>query len=314
MEKRLLGNTGIEVSVIGLGGHIFPSEPTEYYDGFYGRRILEEEALAVRRSVVETALSAGINLLAADFDFEASALGRILEELGARNKTIITTVIDFRPAPDQPIQWSELEEGIDCRLSQLRTDRVELPQIRVENRFLEIGLLEELVWRLAGIKDKGKIIAPVFYSSDSDLDVLIAGLEQGLFSVTARALGLLNPMARETLLPYVLTAGAGFLSFVPFQKGWLFDCGAEAGMPATDTVQAGLQWPLAVPGVTAALCGASGSDEVLANVAAVENGSLTWPLDEQIGRLTATKSYDRFIDEIGQHAPHLVHDWRVRSI
>ena len=46
MELRPLGDTGLKVSPIGLGGHLFPQNARDYYPGFYGRRIIEGRMLS----------------------------------------------------------------------------------------------------------------------------------------------------------------------------------------------------------------------------------------------------------------------------
>ena len=312
MRLRRLGSTGLKVSALALGGHLFPSQAQEYYDGFYGRRILEREEYGLRRKVVETALDEGINLLAADFDFEARALGRILKELGARNQVHLTAVLDFRPEPGRLVNWTDLEQSVDRVLSLLDTDHLDLPQIRTADWQMSSDLLADLTGELERLRVKGKIGPPAFYSSDHDLEVLLYGLEQGLFPVVMRAFGLLNPTAAQTLLPAVVQAGAGFIGFVPFQKGWLFDCGAEAGQNEFLTAHTGLSWALSQPGVTALMCGASDPLQIRQNAAAARALGQVDPA--AVVALTRTKTYETFLERIKDQAPHLAHDWRVEQV
>ncbi|MEW6263508.1 MAG: aldo/keto reductase [Thermodesulfobacteriota bacterium] len=310
IPRRSLGSTGLEVSILGLGGHVFPVQARDYYESFYGRRFFNNEAWSQRREIVAAALEAGLNLLAVDFDFEARAVGRILKETGGRDGVFITAVIDFRPVPGEAIKWSDLEDSIDRMLTSLQTERLELPQIRVTDRYLEMGLIEDMIPTLARLVEKGKILAPVFYGGDSDLKVLTAGLEKRQFPVVARAWGWLNPTVRDYLLPAVVTARAGFIGFVPFQKGWLFDCGREAGLSPADVARFGLSWALFQPGVTSVLCGAAGAGEIKFNARTAVAGLDSSFLEEMAGRLSATRTYGRFLSLVRQTAPHLVHDWR----
>ena len=82
MLYNKLGNTDVELSIIGLGGHEFLPNgssrgfnedskravtPGEIFDGFGGRK---------RRAVLAAALDNGINFFDATMDSEKEALGR----------------------------------------------------------------------------------------------------------------------------------------------------------------------------------------------------------------------------------------------
>ena len=296
MDYRKLGQTGLEVSAVGLGGHLFPPQATEYYEGHYGRRIVEAEALRLRRCVVEAAVECGINLVAADFDFEMAALGRIIKDLDLRHRLAITTVMNFRPQPGKPVDWSQMESDLDRALGLLAVDRIELPQYRLTGEYLESDLLAEMSDRLKRIRNKGKIVEPLFYTGDNDRCALAEGLSLGLVQASASALGILNPGAADEVLPAVSKAQAGFIGFVPFQKGLLFDCGREAGMTDQEICETGLGWCLAQDGVTSILCGAAGPDEVRANAAGAVYKPDPGQLELAIARLSQTKAYDRFIE------------------
>jgi|GEM_PF-3189170 len=310
MERRPLGRTGWEVSVLGLGGHLFPTGPQTYYPGYFGRRILEEPSLEARKSVIEAALAGGVNLLAADFDFEAEALGRALSELGVKHEVMVTAVVDFRVEPGRSFKWGELERQVDRLLVRLGRDRLELPQIRVSDAYLEDGLIFDLLAKLEELREKGKMGMPAFYAGDRDREILPTGLDQGWFPVVMKAFGLLNPRAGAELLPKVLEAGSGFIGFVPFQKGWLFDCGREAGLTAAETARAGLAWALNQAGVTAVLVGVSGIKELHQNIRAIQDLSpAKVNLTATIARLARTKVYAAFMESIRAEAPHLALDW-----
>jgi aryl-alcohol dehydrogenase-like predicted oxidoreductase len=282
----------------------------EYYDGFYGRRFLEAELYRQRRTMVETALEHGINLFAADFEFEARGLGRALKELGAANNVLVSPVIDFRSDPDGPPQWDVLRARVDLWLAIMGTDRLDLPQIRVTDGFLRHGILEDLMDQLSRLADSGKIGVPAFYSPDTDLCVLINGLDRGWFKAICRPLGILNPNAAWELLPHVKAANAGFIGFVPFQKGWLFDLGREAGIDDFEIAQTGLRWPLEHKGVTGLLCGAASTNEIKTNAAAVK--SPVKDLYRRIIRFSRTGGYEHFLNQVHQKAPYLAFDWRLK--
>ena len=309
--KRPLGDTGLLISILGLGGHVYPQNSAEYYDGFYGRRFVEAEVYLQRRSMVEAALETGINLFAADFEFEASGLGRALKELGAINKVFVSPVIDYRSDSDGQPRLDVLRARIDLWLAIMGTDRLDLTQIRVTDAFLRDGILDDLMDQLSRLQDAGKIGVPSFYSPDTDLRVLITGLDKGWFKIICRPLGILNPNAAWELLPHVTAANAGFIGFVPFQKGWLFDLGREAGIDDFEIAQTGLRWPLEHKGVTGLLCGAASIEEIKTNAAAVK--SPVTDLYRRIIRFSRTGGYENFLNQVHRKAPYLAFDWRLKN-
>jgi aryl-alcohol dehydrogenase-like predicted oxidoreductase len=132
--------------------------------------------------------------------------------------------------------------------------------------------------------------------------------------VVARALGWLNPSPVRRLLPAVVEQGAGFMAFVPFQKGWLFDLGRQAGVSDEKTARFGLSWALTRPGVTTVLCGAATPDQAAANARAA-----AWPMTEAemadvARRLAATEAYAAFYRRIHQAAPQLAVDRRKEPV
>ena len=162
---------------------------------------LKDECFPTRLSTIEAALGAGINLLAVDFEYEASAVGQALKELKARDRVLLTAVIDFRFQPGEPLGLDRLEAEIDRMLDLLETDCLELPQIRVADWYLSDGIIYELLEELEKIQARKKILHPAFYSGDLDERILVNGLEEGWFKVVMRALSLLNPMACQKILP-----------------------------------------------------------------------------------------------------------------
>ena len=308
IARRALGSTGLEVSAAGLGGHLFPGPPHAYYQGHYGRRFVESEAAADRRPVIAAALEAGINLFAADFDFEARALGRILRDLGALDRVVLTAPLDFRFEPDREPDARLLIRAVETRRTELGAEILHLPQVRVAD-WMPDALLAAMAAELETLAQSGRIASPAYYSGDRDTAVLLRGLAAGLFPVVFRGLSVINPTAGLDVAPRAREAGAGFIGFLPFQKGRLFDIGREAGLTPAETAALGLSWALGPGGADAVLCGAAGPGEVRINAAASGSPFVAGHLD----RLTAAPGYARFLEELRRAEPQLVHDWRARG-
>jgi len=109
MPRRKLGNTGVEVSAIGLGG---------YHIGLPS----VEEALGIR--LIREALDRGINFLDNSWDYNQGEselrMGRALQN-GYRQRAFLMTKIDGRTKKVAARQ-------IDESLARLRTDHIDLVQ------------------------------------------------------------------------------------------------------------------------------------------------------------------------------------------
>lgn len=110
VPRRILGKTGVSVSVVGVGGH------------HIGRKYVPEEE-GVR--IVRTALDSGINFLDNCWDYNdgvsESRMGKALRD-GYRQKAFLMTKLDGRTAQSARQQ---LEQSLD----RLETDHIDLIQI-----------------------------------------------------------------------------------------------------------------------------------------------------------------------------------------
>ena len=109
MPKRRLGRTGVEVSLIGLGG---------WHLGFKS----SDEQLSIR--IIRTAIDSGINLMDNCWDYNEGAseirMGKALRE-GYRERAFLMTKIDGRTK-------EEAAKQLDESLKRLQTDHIDLVQ------------------------------------------------------------------------------------------------------------------------------------------------------------------------------------------
>ena len=109
MPKRRLGRTGVEVSLIGLGG---------WHLGFKS----SDEQLSIR--IIRTAIDSGINFLDNCWDYNEGAseirMGKALRE-GYRERAFLMTKIDGRTK-------EEAAKQLDESLKRLQTDHIDLVQ------------------------------------------------------------------------------------------------------------------------------------------------------------------------------------------
>jgi predicted aldo/keto reductase-like oxidoreductase len=109
MPKRRLGRTGVEVSLIGLGG---------WHLGFKSM----DEQLSIR--IIRTAIDSGINFMDNCWDYNEGAseirMGKALRE-GYRERAFLMTKIDGRTK-------EEAAKQLDESLKRLQTDHIDLVQ------------------------------------------------------------------------------------------------------------------------------------------------------------------------------------------
>ena len=120
MERRVLGRTGLEVSVLGMGG-LFVSEV-----GGQGR---EEAYRAVRR-----ALELGVNYVdtAPTYADSEEVLGEALE--GVLQPYYISTKLGGRPQPFDPKDGDALRRSVEESLRLLKREHIDILMIHEPDR------------------------------------------------------------------------------------------------------------------------------------------------------------------------------------
>ena len=123
MEKRKLGNGGLEVSAIGLGcmGMSFG----------YGPASDKKEMLAVIRAAVEQGVTFFDTAEVYGPFANEELVGEALEPF--RDQVVIATKFGFKPGDEDKSRWSALDsrpehikEVVDTSLKRLRTDVIDL--------------------------------------------------------------------------------------------------------------------------------------------------------------------------------------------
>jgi aryl-alcohol dehydrogenase-like predicted oxidoreductase len=306
MHYRPLGNSGLLVSVVGLGCNNF------------GRRLDAEGT----RAVVDAALDAGITLLdTADIyggDGQSEELlGEVLA--GRRDKVVLATKFGHRavdmgygPAAGAKGSRNYIKRAVAESLRRLRTDYIDLYQIHTPD---PVTPIEETLTALGELVTEGK----VRYIGSSNFP----GWQIAHAAAAARDLGtpafisaqnrwsLLERATEAEAVPAALHFGLGVLPFFPLAKGLLTGKIQRGEAPAEGTrlaaqadyvtedrlaaVEALTEWAqrrgrtllevavdglAAQPGCSSVIAGATSPDQVKANV---EAGDWIPTVDELAG-------------------------------
>ncbi|HEY3290704.1 MAG TPA: aldo/keto reductase, partial [Anaerolineae bacterium] len=89
MEYKQLGQSGLKVSRVGIGGHYKAMEEGAYED----RYAYVEREVAARAEIVSAAITAGVNYFDTTWRNEVAMLGAILRQLDAREQVLVNGMV-----------------------------------------------------------------------------------------------------------------------------------------------------------------------------------------------------------------------------
>jgi aryl-alcohol dehydrogenase-like predicted oxidoreductase len=222
MRYRRLGESGLAVSVVGLGCNNF------------GRR-LDVDAT---RAVVAAALDAGITLLdTADVYGESEAfLGEVLA--GRRDEVVLATKFGLplhgALGDDHDARGSRryVRRAVERSLRRLRTDHIDLYQL---HRPDPLTPLEETLSALTELVHEGKVRYvgssnfAAWQVADADWTARTRGLER--FVSAQNEYSLLDTSAEAELVPALQRFGVGLLPYYPLANGLLTGKYGRGGRP-----------------------------------------------------------------------------------
>jgi aryl-alcohol dehydrogenase-like predicted oxidoreductase len=282
MERRTLGKTRLDVSVLGFG-----SAEIGY----------ENASDAEVDRILGAALDAGINVFdtAECYVDSEEKLGRVL---GGRRQSVLLFSKCGHASGLEGADWepSMLERSIDRSLRLLRTDRLELMQLHSCSADLlrEGGVIEVL----QRARDAGKVRF-IGYSGDAN-DALYA-VQTGAFDTLQTSVNIADQESIDLTIPEAAQRGMGVIAKRAIANAaWKnpelpansyhhtywhrlnelrYDMLRE---PVQTAVSAALRFTLAVPGVSMAIVGTKNADRWAQNVRFLEDGPLTAGFYESI--------------------------------
>jgi aryl-alcohol dehydrogenase-like predicted oxidoreductase len=298
MSYRRLGNSGLAVSVVGIGGNNF------------GRKIDQKETLAV----VDAAIDCGITLFDTSDTYgdpqgaSEEALGAALKANGRRGDVIVATKfgnpMGGSNGPDWDARGSRryIVRAVEASLRRLGTDWIDLYQIHRPDPHTPIGetlsALDDLVragkvryigssnfagWQIADAAWTARTEhVPPFVSAQNEYSLLERTVERdvvpacerfgvGLLPFFPLANGVLTGKYRRDSIPpgsrLSLDRFSGYLAQVPWETVKRIEAYAkERSLSMLEVAIGGLA---AQPAVASVIAGATHPDQVRANAAAV---------------------------------------------
>lgn len=208
LRRRRLGRTGIEVSVVGLGGNTF------------GPPRLDEEAT---RRVIAAALDLGVNFIdTANVYGQGRSEELIGQALGSRRaEAVIATKCNFFDLGDER-PAARVRRHAEASLRALGTDWIDLLQVHFPADHVAA---EDLLGALDGLRAQGKVraIGACNYAGWrlAEAEHVAGALgTTGFATVQNYHHVLARPSAAE-VLPFCRRFGLGFLPYHPLAGGFL---------------------------------------------------------------------------------------------
>lgn len=290
MNLRPLGNTGLRVSTLSLGGAAFgqqygPVSPSEVSDA------------------VNVALDAGINLIDTSAYYgegvSEDLLGQSLAADGLRERFHICTKAGRLGRDRFDFSAAGMRACLEGSLSRLRTDRVDIllaHDIEYADDFEQV--FTETAEVLQALKKEGK--CRYIGMSCYPLGLLAQAIERCHLDVVISYchFNLQNQRLLTELLPAAAKHGVGILNASPLGMGLLTNHGPQSWHPAdaevkaacakaatycrehgTDIATLGMQYCYAERRIPSTITGAAKADELAVNVRALDT-----PLDTDLLR------------------------------
>ncbi len=200
MDYRMLGNTGLQVSPIGIGLAEIG-------------KLSRDEKSGVE-TLLNTALDFGVNIL------DTAALYGISEEMigetvsGRRDEYVLATKCGQDDPGHYPWTRESVQLDIDTSLRRLNTDHVDILQLHsCDLEVLERG---EVIDVLLKARDDGKT---QFVGYSGDNDAAAWAVESGVFDTLQTSYNVVDQNARKKTLPAARVAGMGVIVKRPITNG-----------------------------------------------------------------------------------------------
>lgn len=265
MEKRRLGKTGLDVSVLGFGGSEIGFEKAEQ---------------STVDQLLNSALDAGLNLIdtAAIYPLSEAKIGAAV---GSRRGDFVLITKCGSPMSNDDQYWNAkaLTASIDKSLADLQTDHVDVVQLH--SCSAEILARGEAIAALQRAREAGKT-RYIGYSGDNAN--AIYAVDTGVFDTLQTSINIADQSILNGALPRALAAGMGVIAKRPIANA-AWKTGAKPvssyhheywdrlqklkydflAADLEESIGIALRFTLGQPGVTTAIVGTTKPDRWKAN-------------------------------------------------
>lgn len=309
MIYKPLGESGIKLSILSMGGHEYlPSgssrgfnenfqlaiRPGYLFEGFGGER---------RKKVLSIAYEYGINFFDVTQDSEKEALGRNLKELPPPYEIYVQTrpegiVYTYDAYNAKMAKYDLLKAEVERELGLLQREHLDFLNIAFMRSALDHDpeYLDKIGYNIAKLKKDGLIR---FASGDtfSGEYTYLRQIEAGCFDTVYINFNFADEGGKRKVLPTAMEKGLGVISREAFMKGELFKMGDEVGVTDRGRLaNIALKWNLSHEEVTTVVVGTSNPDHLLRNLEALKDLTLTAEEREIIEKVKTSSLYKEYAE------------------
>jgi len=199
MDRTILGHTGLEVSVMGLGGggHSRVGKGTGHSD---------DDAIAIIRQ----ALDAGINFIdTAELYYTEKLVGQAIE---GRDRQSI--VISTKKTMGHKLTESKILASLDASLANLGLDYIDIYNFHAVTLKHYDSVVRDMLPVFQEARDRGKIRfigITEFFDEDPSHEMLQRAMEDDCWDVIMTGFNILNQSARDRVLKKAIEKNIGVL-------------------------------------------------------------------------------------------------------
>ncbi len=208
MRRRMLGNTGLEVSEVGLGGWQLGN--TDDWGGMDAR---------TAHRLIHEALEGGISLFDTAPNYACGESERILGEAlaGRRNEVVLVSKFGHRPEGSKDFSVAWFWESLEQSLRRLRTDYLDLLLLHNPDPAMYEGV--DPLWRaMEKSREQGKVRHyGVSLDSAREIEACLRNTRSEVLEIF---FNILHQDVRRAF-PLVRDSGVGTIVKVPLDSGWL---------------------------------------------------------------------------------------------
>jgi aryl-alcohol dehydrogenase-like predicted oxidoreductase len=219
MEKRKIGNSGLETPPLAFGGNVFgwtADEPTSFQ--------LLDAFVSADFTLIDTADVYSVWAPGHSGGESETIIGNWLKKRGKRKDVLIATKVGKEMGPSlKGLSKSYIPRAVEASLKRLQTDYIDLYQSHEDDQATP---LEETLGAFAQLIQQGKVraIGASNYSDERFAEALRVSQERGLprYECLQPEYNLYNRAEYEnTLEPVCLKNGIGVISYFSLARGFL---------------------------------------------------------------------------------------------
>jgi len=300
MLYKKLGQTGIEISILSMGGHEYlPDGRSRGFNENFNLAItpdyiFEEFGSDRRKNNLSIAFEHGINLFDVTQDSEKEALGRNLKEISPPYEIYIQTrpegmAYTYDLYNRKMGQYELLKAEVQRALKLLKRDRLDFFNIAFMQSALDHDpeYLDKIKSNVDRLKEEG-LIRFVCADTFSGEYTYLKQIASDAFDAVYINFNFADYGPNRKVFPSAIEKGLGVISREAFMKGQLFKMADEIGFSdRSKLAQIALKWSLSHEAVTTVVVGTNNPGHLKKNLSVLDNLNLT---DEDISIIETIKT------------------------